>query len=67
MANKAKKANWQNHIRQKQFLENGVVMLPKKPIREKSRKKQLKAALMKIKANMTPPRKKRRRKNVEPA
>ena len=29
MANKAKKANWQNHIRQKQFLENGVVMLPK--------------------------------------
>lgn len=61
MANKAKKANWQNHIRQKQFLENGVVMLPKKPIREKSRKKQLKAAIMKLRANV-PVQKPKKRK-----
>lgn len=61
MANKAKKANWENHVRQKRFLEDGIVMLPKKPIREKSRKKQLKAAIMKLRANV-PVQKSKRKK-----
>ena len=50
MANKAKRANWENHIRQETCLESGIVMIPKKPIREKSMKKQAKAATMLLRA-----------------
>jgi len=50
MGNKAKRANWENHVRQKECLESGIVMIPKKPIRKKSRHKQLKAATMLLRA-----------------
>ena len=36
----------ENRIRQKEFLDKGIVMLPKKPIREKNRHKQLATAKM---------------------
>ena len=41
---------WENHARQMEYLRKGIVMLPKKPIREKSRHKQLKAATMLLRA-----------------
>ena len=50
MANKAKKANWENHIRQMFYLNQGRIMLPKKDIRAKSQHKQLVAANMMVKA-----------------
>ena len=69
MANKAKKANWENHIRQEACLESGIIMIPKKPIREKSLKKQLKMANMMLKAGYKDPPKliKRGRKAAKPA
>ena len=51
----------ENRIRQKEFLDKGIVMLPKKPIREKSRKKQLKAAMLKIRSGMNLQKTKRRK------
>ena len=53
MGSKAKMHNWENHKRQKKFLQDGIVMIPSKPIREKSREKQLKAAIMKLRADGT--------------
>ena len=50
MANKARRSNLENHIRQEECLKSGIVMLPKLPIRKKSRNKQLKAARMLLKA-----------------
>ena len=41
MAHKAKKANWENHTRQMFFLDQGVIMLPKKSILAKSKHKRL--------------------------
>ena len=63
MGNKAKRANWENHVRQKECLESGIVMIPKKPIREKSRHKQLKAATMLLRAlgNMGNPKRRENR------
>lgn len=48
MAHKAKKANWENHIRQMFYLKQGLIMLPKKNIRAKSKHKQLEAARMMV-------------------
>lgn len=50
MGNRAKANNIRNHIRQRVCLESGIVMLPKKPIREKSKNKQPKAATMLLRA-----------------
>ena len=50
MANRAKANNIRNHIRQRVWRESGIVMIPKKPIREKSPKKQLRAATMLLRA-----------------
>ena len=58
MANKAKRSNWENHIRQEEDLKSGIVMLPKLPIRKKSRNKQLKAARMLLLAKRRQPRRK---------
>ena len=60
MANKAKKANWENHIRQMFYLKQGLIMLPKKNIRAKSKHKQLMAAQMMIKAGKATRAQKRR-------
>ena len=57
----AKELAGQNHKRQSEFLKKGIVMLPKKPIREKSRHKQLMAATMMVKAGYADPLKRRRR------
>ena len=51
MANRAKENNIRNHIRQRVWRESGIVMIPKKPIREKNRNKQIKAATMLLRAN----------------
>lgn len=51
MANRAKANNIRNHIRQRVCLASGIVMIPKKPIREKNRNKQMKAATMLLRAN----------------
>ena len=51
MAQRAKANNIRNHIRQRRFREQGILMLPKKPIREKNRHKQLAAAKMMLRAN----------------
>jgi hypothetical protein len=59
MANKAKKANWENHIRQLFYLEQGLIMIPKKNIRAKSKHKQLVAANMMVKAKNATRRQKR--------
>ena len=58
MANKARRSNLENHIRQEECLKSGIVMLPKLPIRKKSRNKQLKAARMLLLAKRRPPRRK---------
>lgn len=60
MANKAKKANIANHIRQREFSEKGILMLPKKPIREKSRHKQLVMANRMLKAGIVKTKKAKR-------
>jgi hypothetical protein len=59
MANKAKKANWENHIRQLFYLKQGLIMIPKKNIRAKSKHKQLAAANMMVKAKNATRRQKR--------
>jgi len=52
MANKERAWNyWENHARQMEYLRKGIVMIPKKPIREKNRNKQMKAATMLLRAN----------------
>lgn len=50
MANRAKMNNIENHARQREFLDKGILMLPKKPIRKKNRNKQLKAANLLLRA-----------------
>ena len=57
----AKELAGQNHKRQMEYLKKGIVMLPKKPIREKSRHKQLMAAQMIVKAGYPDPLRKRKR------
>lgn len=52
---------WENHARQMEYLKKGIVMLPKKSIREKSRHKQLMAARLMVKAGYPDPLKRRRR------
>lgn len=61
MANKAKRANWENHVRQKECLKSGIVMIPKKPIREKSKHKQIRMATMMVKAAFVDPRFRKKR------
>ena len=57
----AKELAGQNHKRQLEFLKKGIVMLPKKSSREKSRHKQLMAARMMVKAGYPDPLKRRKR------
>ena len=64
MANKAKKANYENHMRQLFYLKQGRIMLPKKHIRAKSPHKQLVAAQMMVKAGKASRAQKRRVKEA---
>ena len=51
----------ENHARQREYLRKGIVMLPKKSIREKSRHKQLMAARLMVKAGYLAPLTRRKR------
>ena len=52
---------WENHARQMEYLRKGIVMLPKKPIREKSKRKQIRMATMMVKAAFVDPRFRKKR------